>query len=130
MELKRQKPVVEAYHFDMKPQEQELETKINVSFSPLKVSDEAYMQTNSILGAALEYQLVFPKFVITGKVGQITHILNRKITVKEDLEKEEIDEIIAPLFDMIQRLTYEVTEIITDEPGIKLNFNSASEEEK
>ena len=40
MELKRQQPIVEAYHFDMKPKDKEMETKLNVGFAPLKVKDE------------------------------------------------------------------------------------------
>ena len=44
MELKRQQPIVEAYHFDMKPKDKEMETKLNVGFAPLKVKDEEYME--------------------------------------------------------------------------------------
>ena len=40
MEIKRQQPIVEAYHFDMKPKDKEMETKLNVGFAPLKVQYE------------------------------------------------------------------------------------------
>ncbi|OTE88296.1 hypothetical protein B1K96_36600, partial [Escherichia coli] len=66
MELKRQQPIVEAYHFDMKPKDKEMETKLNVGFAPLKVKDEEYMEKNSIIGARLEFQLVFPDYVLSG----------------------------------------------------------------
>ena len=48
MELKRQQPIVEAYHFYMKPKDKEMETKLNVGFAPLKVKDEEYREKNAI----------------------------------------------------------------------------------
>ncbi|MGF1993383.1 DUF1149 family protein [Enterococcus casseliflavus] len=126
MELKRQQPIVEAYHFDMKPKDKEMETKLNVGFAPLKVKDEEYMEKNSIIGARLEFQLVFPDYVLSGRVGQVNHILNRKVNSGEDLTKAETDRLVEPLFDIVKRLTYEVTEIVTDKPGLQLNFNANS----
>jgi len=126
VELKRQQPIVEAYHFDMKPKDKEMETKLNVGFAPLKVKDEEYMEKNSIIGARLEFQLVFPDYVLSGRVGQVNHILNRKVNSGEDLTKAETDRLVEPLFDIVKRLTYEVTEIVTDKPGLQLNFNTNS----
>jgi len=126
VELKRQQPIVEAYHFDMKPKDKEMETKLNVGFAPLKVKDEEYMKKNSIIGARLEFQLVFPDYVLSGRVGQVNHILNRKVNSGEDLTKAETDRLVEPLFDIVKRLTYEVTEIVTDKPGLQLNFNTNS----
>ncbi len=126
MELKRQQPIVEAYHFDMKPKDKEMETKLNVGFAPLKVKDEEYMEKNSIIGARLEFKLVFPDYVLSGRVGQVNHILNRKVNSGEDLTKAETDRLVEPLFDIVKRLTYEVTEIVTDKPGLQLNFNTNS----
>lgn len=126
MELKRQQPIVEAYHFDMKPKDKEMETKLNVGFAPLKVKDEEYMEKNSIIGARLEFQLVFPDYVLSGRVGQVNHILNRKVNSGEDLTKAETDRLVEPLFDIVKRLTYEVTEIVADKPGLQLNFNTNS----
>jgi hypothetical protein len=34
--------------------------------------------------------------------------------------------LVEPLFDIVKRLTYEVTEIVTDKPGLQLNFNTNS----
>ena len=126
MELKRQQPIVEAYHFDMKPKDKEMETKLNVGFAPLKVKDEEYMEKNSIIGARLEFQLVFPDYVLSGRVGQVNHILNRKVNSGEDLTKAETDRLVEPLFDIVKRLTSEVTEVVTDKPGLQLNFNTNS----
>ena len=95
MEIKRQQPIVEAYHFDMKPKDKEMETKLNVGFAPLKVQDEEYMKQNSIIGARLEFQLVFPEYVLSGRVGQVNHILNRKVRSGEDLSKAETDRLVG-----------------------------------
>lgn len=124
MEIKRQKPVVEAYHYDQRIPDQEYETKLNVGFAPLESNDPNYPKENSILGTRLEFLLSFKEYVLSGRISQINHIVNRKITNQEDLTKEEIDEIVAPLFDIVERISYEVTEIATDEPGLKLNFHA------
>lgn len=128
MELKRQQPIVEAYHFDMRdPQNTEAKTKINVGFAPFPAPDENYPKENSILAARLQFEVVFPEFIISGAIGQINHFINRKVTKQEDLTQEEGNTLVAPLFDMLQRLTYEVTEIVTDQPGINLNFSQEGE---
>ncbi|MFV0558515.1 MAG: DUF1149 family protein [Enterococcus sp.] len=127
MEIKRQKPVVEAYHYDKKNPEKEQKTVLNVGFSPLQSADENYPKENSIIGARLEFVLVFEAYVLSGRVSQINHLINREVTSQQDVTKDEIDQIVAPLFDIVKRLTYEVTEIAMDEPGLKLNFKSDPE---
>ena len=42
------------------------------------------------------------------------------------MTKAETDRLVEPLFDIVKRLTYEVTEIVTDKPGLQLNFNTNS----
>ena len=39
-----------------------------------------------------------------------------------------MDELVAPLFDIVKRMAYEITEIALDQPGVKLNFQSEKEE--
>ncbi|KAF1304710.1 MULTISPECIES: DUF1149 family protein [Enterococcus] len=130
MEIQRQKPVVEAYHYDQRVPDKEYQTELKVGFAPLEASEPNYPKTNSILGARLEFRLVFDAFILAGRVSQINHVINRQIKAQEDVTKAEIDELVAPLFDIVKRLTYEVTEITTDEPGIKLNFKSEPETEQ
>ncbi|MDN6639267.1 MAG: DUF1149 family protein [Tetragenococcus sp.] len=123
MEIKRQQPLIEAYHFDQRKKEEEgLETRIHIGFTPLKAPNENYPKENSIIGTRLRFEIVFSQFIIRGAMGQINHIVNREIQKQEDLTKAEIDELMEPLFDILQRLTYEVTEIITDKPGVNLDF--------
>ena len=40
----------------------------------------------------------------------------------KDFSQEEAEALAAPLLDTLQRLTYEVTEIALDRPGINLEF--------
>lgn len=128
MELKRQQPIVEQYHFDLRfNKEEEKETKIHVGFMPMEPSVEDYPKENSIIAARLQFEIVMPDFIVSGTVGQVNHVINQKITTQDDLTKEELDQLVAPLFDILQRLTYEVTEIVTDQPGISLNFTQGEE---
>lgn len=128
LDIQRQKPVVEAYHYDKAQPEQEGETQIQVGLSPLSTDDPNYPKTNSIVGARLQFRLLFPDYVLAGSVSQINHLIDREVRQQEDLTKEEVDELVAPLFDMVKRLTYEVTEIAMDEPGLTLNFQDGSQE--
>ncbi|HJG23325.1 DUF1149 family protein [Enterococcus durans] len=127
MEIRRQKEVVESFHYDMKPKDQEVETDLKVGFSPLKENIENYPKEHSIVGARLEFRLVFDTYVLSGSVSQINHVLNRKIEGQSDVTQEEVDQLVAPLFDIVKRLAYEVTEIALDQPGVKLNFQSEKE---
>lgn len=128
MEIKRQKEVVEAFHYDFKRPDKEVETDLKVGFSPLKETIENYPKEHSIVGARLEFRLVFDTYVLSGSVSQINHILNRKIEGQNDVTQEEVDELVAPLFDIVKRMAYEITEIALDQPGVKLNFQSEKEE--
>lgn len=127
MEIRRQKEVVESFYYDMKPKDQEVETDLKVGFSPLKENIENYPKEHSIVGARLEFRLVFDTYVLSGSVSQINHVLNRKIEGQSDVTQEEVDQLVAPLFDIVKRLAYEVTEIALDQPGVKLNFQSEKE---
>ena len=128
MEIRRQKEVVEAFHYDMRLPNQEVETDLKVGFSPLKETIENYPKEHSIVGARLEFRLVLDTYVLSGSVSQINHILNRKIEGQNDVTQEEVDELVAPLFDIVRRMSYEVTEIALDQPGVKLNFQSEKQE--
>ena len=47
---------------------------------------------------------------------------NNKSNKPKDFSQEEAESLAAPLLDTLQRLTYEVTEIALDRPGINLEF--------
>ncbi|MGM0219929.1 DUF1149 family protein [Enterococcus sp. AZ126] len=128
MEIKRQQEVVEAFHYDMRTQDmEEVETDLRVGFSPIESTDENYPKENSIIAARLEFRLIFEEYILSGSVSQINHIINHKIESQEDISQEEVDELVSPLFNIVQRMAYEITEIALDKPGIQLNFQSAAE---
>ena len=58
MEIRRQKEVVEAFHYDMRLPNQEVETDLKVGFSPLKETIENYPKEHSIVGARLEFRYI------------------------------------------------------------------------
>lgn len=128
MEIKRQQEVVEAYHYDMRMPDSEVETELRVSFSPVEYKDDSYPEENSVIAARLEFRIVFEEYVLSGSISQINHIINRKIEKQEDINQEEVDELVSPLFNIVERLSYEVTEIALDKPGVQLNFQSSEEE--
>jgi Uncharacterized protein conserved in bacteria len=130
LEIKRQKEIVEAFHYDMRRKDSEDKTEIRIGFSPLKVEDENYPKENSVLGARLEFRLVFEEYILAGRVSQINHVINRQIENQEDINQDEIDELVAPLFKIVERMAYEVTEIALDKPGVKLNFQQQQTEEQ
>ncbi|BDQ53114.1 DUF1149 family protein [Enterococcus faecalis] len=126
MEIKRQQEIVEAYHYDMRVPDSEVETDLRVSFSPIEVEEENYPENSSALVARLEFRIVFDEFVLSGAISQINHIIDRKIE-KQDISQEEVDELVRPLFSIVERLSYEVTEIALDRPGVQLNFQQSEE---
>ena len=121
MEIKRQQEIVEAYHYDMRVPDSEVETDLRVSFSPIEVEEENYPENS------LEFRIVFDEFVLSGAISQINHIIDRKIEKQEDISQEEVDELVRPLFSIVERLSYEVTEIALDRPGVQLNFQQSEE---
>lgn len=131
MEIKRDQELVEAYHYDMPPEDQEVEQVIRLNFTPLESTDPDYPQEDSILQIRLVFVLpVDDRFIVQGSVSQVNHIVGRKVKEQTDLTEEEANELVAPLFKIVERLTYEVTEIALDEPGVNLNFVSTKGQDK
>ncbi|WP_071131736.1 DUF1149 family protein [Enterococcus timonensis] len=128
MEIKRNPELVEHYHFDFRLPEDKTETEMKVGFAPLK-GKEDFPEADSLLGCRLNFKLAFERFVISGAISQINHLVDRKVEKQEDLTQEEINELALPLFKIVERLTLEVTEIATDRPGIRLNFFEGKSEQ-
>lgn len=106
MEIKRQQEIVEAYHYDMRVPDSEVETDLRVSFSPIEVEEENYPENSSALVARLEFRIVFDEFVLSGAISQINHIIDRKIEKQEDISQEEVDELVRPLFSIVERFWF------------------------
>ncbi|RKW09603.1 MAG: DUF1149 family protein, partial [Catonella sp.] len=54
--------------------------------------------------------------------SQVNHIQGRIIGEPSEFDQEEVEQLAKPCLSMLNRLTYEVTEIALDLPGINLEF--------
>ena len=116
------KVFVNRYHYDVRNHEWEKENgvpKTNVEVTFQLHHKEA---NNTSVVAVLQFMIVRDEFVISGIVSQMNHIQNRIVNNPKDFSQEEAEYLAAPLLDTLQRLTYEVTEIALDRPGINLEF--------
>lgn len=125
MELRRQKEFVQAFYYEALPQDNTDETRIDVSMNPFEITEEMKLdpENNSVLGLRIEFQIILDKAKVSGDVAQFVQILNRKVDKVEDLTTDEVNELVRPLFSIIERMAFEVTEIALDQPGVKLNFS-------
>ena len=124
MNLKREQEFVSQYHFDARNFEWENEngipeTKVDVNFQLLQHDQEN--QVTSLV-VVLSFMIVFDKFVISGTISQVNHVEGRIVDQPSDFSQEEVETLARPSLDMLHRLTYEVTEIALDLPGINLEF--------
>ncbi len=124
LDLVREKEFVSQYHYDARNFEWEKEngapkTSIDVTFQ-LVDKNEEHKSTQFI--AVLQFMIVRDEFVISGIISQMVRLKDRVINEPSEFSQEEATEIAAPLLDILQRLTYEVTEIALDLPGINLEF--------
>ncbi|GCF94510.1 hypothetical protein NRIC_24010 [Enterococcus florum] len=127
MDVQRDKEIVEAFNYGLPPKDQEVKQRIKINFSPLESTDPNYPKENSIMGVRFEFVLPFQEFVIGGTVSQVNHIINRQVKGNQDITEPEANQLVSPLFQLVQRMVYEMTEIATDQPGIKINFSSSKE---
>lgn len=125
MNLVRQQEFVQAFHYDALPNEHTEETAINVSLNPFPIEESTTLnpEKDSVLGLRIEFKIVLEKVALSGDVAQFVQLIDRKVDKIEDLSPEEINELVRPLFVLIERLAYEITEISLDEPGVQLNFS-------
>ena len=116
MDLIREKVFVNRYHYDVRNHEWEKENGVP------KPNVEVTFQLHNKDEEANNTSVVRDEFVISVIVSQMDHIQNRIVNEPKDFSQEEAETLAAPLLDTLQRLTYEVTEIALDRPGINLEF--------
>ncbi|HEN2984098.1 TPA: DUF1149 family protein [Streptococcus agalactiae] len=126
MEVIREQEFVNQYHYDARNLEREEEngtpkTNFEVTFQ-LANRDEAAKVTSIV--AVLQFVIVRDEFVISGVISQMAHIQGRLINEPSEFSQDEVENLAAPLLEIVKRLTYEVTEIALDRPGVTLEFNS------
>lgn len=124
MEIEREKELVHAYHYDLRNLKLEEEngtpeTRIEINFSLLN-RDEETPKTSIV--TLLQFMLVYENFVISGAMSQVDHILGRLVEEPSEFSQEEREMLGAPLLDLLKRMTYEMTEIALDQPGLNLEF--------
>ncbi|SUN48508.1 transposase [Streptococcus dysgalactiae subsp. dysgalactiae] len=126
MQLVREKEFVNQYHYDARNLEWEKEngtpeTNFEVTFQLIN-KDEARKETAIV--SVLQFVIVKEEFVISGVISQMVRILDRLVDKPSGFTQEEVESLAAPLLDMVKRLTYDVTEIALDRPGINLEFKN------
>ena len=126
MELVREQEFVNQYHYDARNLEWEKEngtpkTNFEVTFQLVKKDQEAKA---TVIVAVLQFMVVKDEFVISGVVSQMITIKNRIVNEPSEFTQPEVEGLAAPLLDIVKRMTYEVSEIALDQPGINLEFNS------
>ncbi|MDY4761063.1 DUF1149 family protein [Streptococcus thoraltensis] len=126
MEIIREKEFVNQYHYNARNLEWEKEngtpkTNFEVTFQLIEKNVE---KNETTIVAVLQFTIVRDDFVISGVVSQMVHIKNRIVNEPKEFSQEEVESLAAPLLEVVKRMTYEVTEIALDRPGVKLEFNS------
>lgn len=96
-------------------------TNFEVTFQLVRKDTE---NNQTMIVSVLQFTVVKKEFVISGVVSQMVHIKKRIVNEPSEFTKEEVENLAAPLLDVVQRLTYEVTEIALDRPGIKLSLET------
>lgn len=126
MKIEREQEFVHQFHYDARNLEWEQEngtpeTNLNVQFQ-LVENVEGISESDTAISGALTFIIVLENLVVSGHISQLSYIRDLVIENREQLDQEKMQELAAPLFDLLKRLTYEVTEIALDEPGISLEF--------
>ncbi len=126
MEVLREQEFVNQYHYNARNLEWEKEngtpeTNFEVTF---QLSNKDRVNKVTSIVAVLQFIVVRDEFVISGVVSQLVHVQDRLINEPSEFSQEEIENLAAPLLQIVKRLTFEVTEIALDRPGITLEFNS------
>ncbi|KHD45383.1 DUF1149 family protein [Streptococcus hongkongensis] len=126
MQLIREKEFVNQYHYDARNLEWEEEngtpeTNFEVTFQLIDKNEET---KETVIVSVLQFVIVKDEFVISGVISQMVKIIDRLIEKPSEFSQEEVETLAAPLLDMVQRLTFEVTEIALDRPGINLEFKN------
>ncbi|EGJ28217.1 DUF1149 family protein [Streptococcus porcinus] len=126
MQVIREKEFVNQYHYDARNLEWEKEngtpeTNFEVTFQLLDKDED---KNETVIVSVLQFLIVKDEFVIGGVISQMVRIVDRLINQPSEFKQDEVEYLAEPLLDMVQRLTYEVTEIALDRPGINLEFKS------
>ncbi|WP_271000974.1 DUF1149 family protein [Listeria seeligeri] len=126
MDIVTDKIVVEKYNFETILEENgQIENKIELEVHEVEPigGNEELMAKGKIFKITIPFVLVLEKFRIDGRISRIVQVKDY-FGQFSDLAIPDVEGLSNPLIDYIKRLTYDVTEIAFDEPGISLDFNA------
>ena len=124
MDIQREKEFVSQYHYDARNFEWEKEngipeTKVDVNFQLINRDQE---QNTTLLIVILSLHDRFWRFCDQRNHHSNQPLVGRYVNEPSEFSKDEVEELARPCLNMLNRLTYEVTEIALDLPGINLEF--------
>ncbi|WP_054639074.1 DUF1149 family protein [Lactococcus fujiensis] len=126
--IEREQEFVNQFHYDARNYEWEKEngtpeTALNVQFQLVPVDDlKNAKEGDTAIHTVLTYMIPLENVVLSGFVSQLDYVRDRVIEEQEELDKDDMAELAAPLFDLLKRLVRETTEVALDQPGIQLEF--------
>ncbi|MBC1424201.1 DUF1149 family protein [Listeria seeligeri] len=126
MDIVTDKIVVEKYNFETILEENgQIENKIELEVHEVEPvgGNEELMAKGKIFKITIPFVLALEKFRIDGRISRIVQVKDY-FGQFSDLAIPDVEGLSNPLIDYIKRLTYDVTEIAFDEPGISLDFNA------
>ncbi|MBC1486046.1 DUF1149 family protein [Listeria seeligeri] len=126
MDIVTDKIVVEKYNFETILEENgQTENKIELEVHEVEPvgGNEELMAKGKIFKITIPFVLALEKFRIDGRISRIVQVKDY-FGQFSDLAIPDVEGLSNPLIDYIKRLTYDVTEIAFDEPGISLDFNA------
>ncbi|EFS01278.1 DUF1149 family protein [Listeria seeligeri] len=126
MDIVTDKIVVEKYNFETILEENgQTENKIELEVHEVEPigGNEELMAKGKIFKITIPFALTLEKFRIDGRISRIVQVKDY-FGQFSDLAIPDVEGLSNPLIDYIKRLTYDVTEIAFDEPGISLDFNA------
>lgn len=126
MDIVTDKIVVEKYNFETILEENgQTENKIELEVHEVEPvgGNEELMTKGKIFKITIPFVLALEKFRIDGRISRIVQVKDY-FGQFSDLAIPDVEGLSNPLIDYIKRLTYDVTEIAFDEPGISLDFNA------
>ncbi|MBC2254491.1 DUF1149 family protein [Listeria ivanovii] len=126
MDIVTNKIVVEKYNFETILEENgQIENKIELEVHEVEPigGNVELMAKGKIFKITIPFVLALEKFRIDGRISRIVQVKDY-FGQFSDLAIPDVEGLSNPLIDYIKRLTYDVTEIAFDEPGISLDFNA------
>ncbi|AIS58847.1 DUF1149 family protein [Listeria ivanovii] len=126
MDIVTNKIVVEKYNFETILEENgQIENKIELEVHEVEPigGNVELMAKGKIFKITIPFVLALEKFRIDGRISRIVQVKDY-FGQFSDLSIPDVEGLSNPLIDYIKRLTYDVTEIAFDEPGISLDFNA------